>query len=544
MTGPTLFTGGPIITMDTNQPRAEAIATLGRHIVAVGELGHCRAALQQTSSATAQQINLDGRALLPGFVDPHCHPVMFGQMLAWTSVTPAEVNNIDDIVTRMTAAASRAKLDTPVRGYGYEHRNLSEGRHPSRYDLDRVATDREVYVMNASGHGGVVNSFTLSKYGIDRGTPDPAGGQIERDQDGEPTGALWDAACDRLTGSNGVKVGHHGPNFHIDEPAHVMREHLNRAQERFLAVGVTSVADAQVSRREMETYLSAHADAALRIRVNAYVLSSLLDELLSLGLTRPLGDDYFRFAGLKCYADGTLGGWTAYFPEGYAADPCRHGVLYHDPAEYSAIIQRAHAVGLQICTHAQSPTAIQLVLDAVEQAQRQTPRLDARHRIEHCGLPTIAQIQQMAVLGIHPVSQSQHHYNWGEGVLSAVGPEVGQRFNPLGEFVAAGVPITLSSDAPVAEPNPLQAVMAAVTRVTARGTTLGPPSLRITVEQALQAHTIAGARAMHREDQVGSLRPGKLADLVLLDADPTDVPTSKLTDVSVVDTYLAGAPVG
>jgi len=542
VTTPTLFAGGPILTMDRDQPRAEAVAVLGERIVAVGSEAYCLDALGRATSAPANRVDLDGRALLPGFVDPHCHPVMFGQMLGWASVSPSQVKSIADIVTRMTAAAAHIEAGAPVRAFGYEHRNLAEARHPTRYDLDLVATDREVYVMNASGHGGVVNSFTLAKYGITRDTPDPAGGQIDRDRDGEPTGALWDAACDRLTGPHGVKVGRHGPNFHIDEPATTMRAHLRRAEQRFLAVGVTTVGDAQVSRREMETYLAARAEDALRVRVNGYVISSLFDELLDLGLTSPLGDDQFRFAGLKCYADGTLGGWTAYFPEGYAADPCRHGVLYHEPAEYIDIIQRAHAAGLQICTHAQSPTAIQLVLDAVAQAQQRHPRTDVRHRIEHCGLPTTAQINQMAALNVYPVSQSQHHYNWGEGVLSAVGEEVGQRFNPLGEFAAAGVPVTLSSDAPVADPNPLEAVMAAATRVTARGKALGPESLRISVEQALHAHTINAAHALHREHQVGSLRPGKLADLVLLDDDPTQLATENLTSISVLETYLSGAP--
>jgi len=251
------------------------------------------------------------------------------------------------------------------------------------------------------------------------------------------------------------------------------------------------------------------------------------------------GNAHLSFAGIKLYADGTLGGWTAYFPDGYVGDPCRTGQLYHEPAEYAALISRAHAAGLQTATHAQSPTAIEMVVSAIEAALAERPDSDARHRIEHCGLPTPEQIDRMAASGIRPVNQTQHYFNWGEGVEEAIGTP-GERFNPLGEFERAGVPFTISSDAPVAEPIPLEAIQTAVTRVTRRGHKLGPDDLRVSALSALRAHTIEGAVSIGREDDLGSLEVGKYADFVVLSDDPLAVDAEEISSIAVRETWVDG----
>jgi predicted amidohydrolase YtcJ len=180
-----------------------------------------------------------------------------------------------------------------------------------------------------------------------------------------------------------------------------------------------------------------------------------------------------------------------------------------------------------------------MVLDAVAAAQAACPREDARHRIEHCGLPLPQQIERMRELGIFPVNQSQHYYNWGEGVTDAIGTP-GERFNPLGEFERAGVPVTLSSDAPVAAPNPLEAIQAAVTRVTRNGHRLGPDDLRISVDSAVRAHTVNGARVLGREAELGTLEVGKRADFVVLDADPYLVAPDQISAIRVLETWVDG----
>lgn len=537
---PTIVTADVILTIDDDNPHAEALLTAGGTILAVGTLADVEERARE-AGIEPQRADFPGATIVPGFIDAHAHPLMYGQLLTWVDVSPAKAASIPEIVELMREGAQRLPAGVPLRGYGYEQRNLAERRHPTKEELDRIATDREVYIMNASGHGGVVNSFTLAKYGITRDTPNPEGGEFFRDADGELTGELSDAACNVLTGLRGVKIGHHGPNFHLgDEPAEHQRQ-LDIAQREFLSAGVTALGDAQVSKREFAAYLAMADRGELSVRVSMYFLSHLLDQVIDLGLTGPFGNAFLSVAGIKLYADGTLGGWTAYFPEGYVGDPCRTGQLYHEPAEYAGLVAKAHAAGLQTATHAQSPTAIAMVVDAVEQVLAERPDADARHRIEHCGLPAVEEIQRMARLGIRPVNQTQHYYNWGEGVEQAIGTP-GERFNPLGEFIEAGVPVTISSDAPVAEPRPLEAIQAAVTRVTRRGHKLGPDSLRISAAQALRAHTLEGAITLGRENELGSLAAGKRADFVVLGANPLTVEADTIATIPVRATWVDGSP--
>ncbi|KHK95837.1 hydrolase [Microbacterium mangrovi] len=525
--------------LDDADTVATAMLVVNGLVAAVGTLADCRDAAARYASQEPEVHDLGDAVVVPGFIDAHAHPLMLGQMMSWVDCGPEKAGSIPEIVALLQDAAARTPAGLPVRGYGYEQRNLAERRHPTRFELDEVATDREVYLMNASGHGGVVNSFTFETYGVTRDTPNPQGGEFFRDADGELTGELSDAACNILTGVRGVKIGHHGPNFHLgDAPEEHVRQ-LEAAQRNFLEGGVTAIGDCQVSSREFDTYLRLAERQGLHLRVSMYLLSHLLDEALDMGLRGQFGNAQLSFAGIKLYADGTLGGWTAYFPDGYVGDPCRTGQLYHEPAEYAELIRRAHEVGLQTATHAQSPTAIEMVVAAIEAAQAADPRPDARHRIEHCGLPTPEQIARMASAGIRPVNQPQHYYNWGEGVEQAIGTP-GERFNPLGEFVRAGVPVTISSDAPVAEPRPLEAIQASVTRITRRGHKLGPDDLAIDVRTALRGHTIEAARSIGREDDLGSLEVGKRADFAVLDIDVDEVVPDEIGRIAVLQTWVDG----
>ncbi|MBP1325873.1 putative amidohydrolase YtcJ [Leucobacter exalbidus] len=536
---PKIVTAARIHTLGDAGSTAEAFLVLGDRIAAIGTIDECRAAAAAVSALTPQVIDFGDTAVVPGFIDAHAHPLMLGQMMSWVDCGPEQASSIPEIVALLSNAAKSLPAGRPIRGYGYEQRNLAEQRHPTRFELDEVATDREVYLMNASGHGGVVNSYTFDLHGVTRDTPNPKGGEFFRDADGELTGELSDAACNVLTGLEGVKIGHHGPNFHLaDEPEEHKRQ-LQAAQENFLAGGVTTIGDAQVSRREFDMYLRLAESGDLKVRVSMYLLSHLLDEALEMGLHGQFGNEYLSFAGIKFYSDGTLGGWTAYFPDGYVGDPCRTGQLYHEPSDYTELIAKAHRVGLQTATHSQSPTALEMVISAIEAALAERPDADARHRIEHCGLPTPEQITRMAAAGIMPVNQPQHHYNWGEGVEQAVGTP-GERFNPLGEFERAGVPVTISSDAPVADPRPMEAIQAAVSRITRRGTQLGSDDLAVSVDTALRAHTISAARALGREDELGSLEVGKRADFAVLTRDPYDTPTAELAQVAVTETWIGG----
>ena len=295
----TIFTGAKIHTVDDSTVGAEAFLVFGNRFAAVGTLEECRTEARRLSTRTTAVVELDGATVVPGFVDPHAHPLMYGQMLSWVDCGPEKAHSIPGIIALLQEAALTAPAGVPIRGYGYEHRNLIEGRHPLKEELDQVATDREAYLMNASGHGGVVNSFTFDKHGIDASTENPAGGEFFRDEDGELTGELSDAACNILTGVNGVKVGHHGPNFHLeDEPEEHLRQ-LSVAQDKFLAGGVTTIGDCQVTRREFDMYLRLAEQDQLKTRVSMYMLSHLLDHVIDTGMHGAFGNSRLAFGGIK-----------------------------------------------------------------------------------------------------------------------------------------------------------------------------------------------------------------------------------------------------
>jgi hypothetical protein len=529
-----LFAGGPIRPV-AGPDLPEAVAVAGDTLLEIGSLADCRDALGRGG----QEVDLAGATLIPGFVDAHCHPLMLGQTSTWVDVSPARAPDIPAMIKLLRQHAALLPPGSPLRAYGYNHRALPERRHPTAADLDQAAADREIYVMNQSGHGGVLNTAGLARCGITTGTPDITGGHIGRHADGRPDGLIMDAACDLLTGADGVKLGHHGPNLHLPPAPGEAARWLDNAQRAFLAAGVTSLVDAQVSRRELTAYTAALAAGRLQVRVGLRVISSYLPELTALGLTRPLGGNLLDVTGVKIYADGTLGGWTAWFPCGYHGEEQTTGLLYHTPHELAGIIASAHLAGLPTGTHAQSPDAIGLVVDAIEQVQARLGR-HVRHTVEHCGLPTPELVHRMARAGIQPVMQPAHHASFGDGVLAAVGEELGQRYNPAGDYAALGLLPALSSDAPVTPPDPLAAIQAAITRTTGAGVPLGGSQLRLDPASALAAHTIAAARAAGKASRVGSLEPGKLADLTILDTDPVTAAPQHLGSIQVTQTWIGG----
>lgn len=533
-----VFINAQIISPTVDLPAgADAIAVKDGIISAIGKS-------VELSSGATEIIDLKGAVLLPGFVDPHAHPLMYGQMMDWVDVGPSKAKNITQIIEILKREEAALPAGVPLRAFGYEHRNLEEGRHPTKEDIDQISTTREIYVMNASGHGGAVNTLVLEKSAITAKTPDPKGGAFERDASGNPTGVIWDAACDILTGDAGVKVTNHGPNFHLPDQQWILTQQFLKAQEEFIKFGVTSIGDAQVSSREFDTYLDVQQKKLLKARYSMYIISSEMEQANSFRENKSIDSMLLTAGGIKMYADGTLGGWTAYFPEGYKNDASRKGQLYHDAEEFSLIFQQCAKKGFDIAIHAQSPTAIQMIITATRELKKlegfaKSPII----RVEHCGLPTPDQIKDLAQLGIVAVSQPIHHHNWGDGVVSALGGDVGSRFNPLGEFVQNQLVFALSSDAPVGNPNPFEAIAAAMDRTTIHGTKLGDDDLRIDAQTALFAHTMGGAIALGKQDEIGSIEKGKYADFITVDQNPLSCDSSQMRQIKVQATYTGGEKV-
>ncbi|MGV9801974.1 amidohydrolase [Mycobacterium sp. NPDC003449] len=532
--GEVLVIGG-VIRPHADNESAPAMLLRADRIAAVGTESDCRA----RAIGKPGILDVDGATVLPGFVDAHCHPLMFGQFTSWVDCGWAAAPTIDDVVAALTVAARRPGK---VRGNGFHHGNVAERRMLTRHDLDRVAGDREVLVFHSSGHGAIVNSWTLRDMGVSAQTPDPPGGHFGREADGAPDGTVWDAAADWLTGARGVKITNNGPNFHLPDDPATLRDQLLAAQDELHARGVTTVVDAQVTGRELSTYLAAQRAGALTMRAEMLVISSLIGQLEALGICGRFGDDQLAIAGVKLYADGALTAGTARFSEPYCCSPDEFGYLYHPTGELIELIARVRALGLQSATHAQGDAAIQLVLDA-HAAMAPGGSDDAiRHRIEHFGAPTAAQVRRCGELGLWPIIQPQYLFRYGDELMNALGDRA-PRLSPLGEIRDAGVPVVLSSDAPVCPPHPLEAVAAAVRRRTLAERRLGTPEQCLTVEQALGGHTLGAAASVHRERDIGSLDQGKFADFVALARDPVSCDVDDIAEIAVQATWVGGRQV-
>jgi predicted amidohydrolase YtcJ len=516
-------------------PFSGGVAIVGDRIVAVGG----DSAVRVMAPPDAQQIDVEGRTILPGFVDPHNHLAFTGAELASVDVRYPGVASIADLVARIADAAERTPDGTWIRAVGMNPEQFADGRLPTRWDIDEATRVHPVLVQHMSGHHALANSLALERRGLADSAGDPEGGHLVRDDRGRITGYCLDAA-QALVVPIAVDIGHHGPGFHDDAPLEEIIGDIDRGARAYLAAGITSIVDAQVTSRELEGYRRARERGLLGVRVTAMPISSQLEEYTAIGLTGRFGDDRLAIGPMKFYADGALTGGTAAFSAPYGANGEFQGSLYWgSEEEFRDAIRSAHVAGWQIGVHAQGDRAIDRVLDAYEPALEAQPRDDHRHRIEHCGGPRPDQLERMARLGVMAVGQPRYFWDAGDAWLTALDTERVQRLQPYREMSDAGVRFALSSDAPVASYRPLDTIWSAVTRTTVGGAVVGPDQA-LTVEEAIRACTSDAAASYFADDRLGSLEVGKLADVVVLDGDVFATPIDRLGDVGVDLTLVGG----
>lgn len=524
-----VFFNGRVYTTDVNARRASAVAVDRGRIVAVGDDDEVVGGFPE-----AEPLDLGGRTVLPGFIDAHNHFLATGESLASVDVRYPAVASVDDLVKVIAEAASETPKGEWVRAFGFDHAKYE--RAPNRWDLDRATVDHPVAVMHVSGHHVLVNSVSLGLRGLGDDTPDPKGGQLVRDEDGRLTGLCLDAAC-QLVQPAAVDIGSHGPNFHIEAPLSRLVEDVERAGRAYLAAGLTTVCDAQVTERELQAYREARRLGRLLVRTACMPLSHQLDTYASLGLAGPFGDDRLWLGPMKFYADGSIIGGTAAYSEPYGERGEFEGSLYHEPDELREMIVQAHALGWQVGVHTQGDRAMEITLQAFEAAQRRHRCEDPRFRIEHAGFPTPEQLRRMADLDVITINQPRYLYDSGDEFLVRLG-ERAHRLQPLREELELGIRVVLSSDSDVASYRPLDTIAAAVSRRTLQGQPIGADQA-LTVEEAIRAHTIDAAFSIGMEDRLGSLETGKLADLVVLDGDPFAAPEAA-AEMEVWMTVLDG----
>lgn len=512
------------------------VAIAGDRIVAVGADDIVRA----SAADDAIHVDVAGRSILPGFVDPHHHLAFTGAELAAVDVRYPGVASIAALVARIAEAAERTADGTWIRAVGMNPEMYPDGRLPTRWDLDEATRVHPVVVQHMSGHHALANSLALEMRGLSDDAADPEGGQVVRDARGRLTGYCLDAA-QQLVVRPGVDIGHHGPGFHDDAPLEEILADVDRGSAAALRAGITSVVDAQVTRREMEAYRAARERGLLGVRLTAMPISSQLEALEALGLAGRFGDDRLAIGPMKFYADGALTGGTAAFTVPYGPNREFTGSLYWESEEaFRSAILRAHRGGWQLGVHAQGDRAIDRVLDAYEAALEAVPRDDHRLRIEHCGGPRPDQVERIARLGVFVVGQPRYFHDAGDVWLAVLDAERAHRLQPYRELIDAGVRFALSSDAPVASLRPLDTIASAVLRSTVSGAVVGADQA-LTVEEAVRACTADAAASYFADTSVGTLEVGKLADIVVLDGDLFDTPPNAVAEMTVDATIVGGA---
>jgi len=539
--GPTLYVGGPVLTMDGDNRVAEALAIAGDKVVAAGAEKEMRA---WAKTVGAHVVDLGGHAILPGFVDGHSHfPAsgLFDTAVHVGSPALGSVRNIEQMVGALSARALESDAHWIV-GWGYDDTLLEDDRHPTRFDLDKVSRDRPVVVWHISFHMAALNSRALEELGLTRATPDPAGGRIRRVAGSEAKGAPVAGEPDGVVEEEATRAV-----FEATLKPSLLESVLiaRRSAATYLAAGVTTAQDGAATGEQVQG-LALMSRLGLRpLRVVVWPESKAVDNILNGDLdVKAAESDWFRLGAAKLIADGSIQGYTAYLTKPYfhvpgGTDAAARGYPRIPREKLMREVARFHQAGWQIAVHGNGDAAIDDILDALEAAQKQHPRPDARPVIVHAQMTRDDQLDRMKALGVVPSFFPLHTFFWGDRHRDRfLGPERAARISPTAGAVARGIRFTMHADTPVLPMEPLRIVASAVTRRTSGGTVLGPEQ-RIGVMQALRAVTIDAAYQGFLEARVGSLQPGKLADFVILDRSPLDDP-EHIETIHVLETFVAG----
>ncbi|MFT4009317.1 MAG: amidohydrolase [Nocardioidaceae bacterium] len=515
-----LLTNAEFVTLDG---AASAIAILGDRIVATDEVPAC------------EVIDLGGATVTPGFHDAHNHMAWFGLTLGEVD---CRVDSLDALYAAIGAAAAAAPEDAWVVGYGYDQNKC--GAHPTREGLDRVAGGRRVWVKHTSGHMCVVNSPVLRELGLDEHPAEVDGGLVVVDAAGRPTGLLQETAQALIN------------PLMLPYPVDTLVEAIDRAGQVYLREGITSATEAGIGGGwigrtpvELEAYQRARELGRLHTRVELMVVLDVLHPVtelglgLDLGLRTGFGDDWLSIGPVKIFSDGSLIGHTAAMCHDFADTPGERGYLQASAEALTEAILAAHHGGWRVATHAIGDAAIDLVLDAYEQAQRTLPRPDVRHRIEHFGVARPDQVARARQLNVIPVPQGRFVNEIGDGMLRAVGPERAAYVYRQRSLLDAGIVVPGSSDRPVVTGTPLLGIHDLVNQLTSSGAPFAPDEA-VTGLEALRAWTYGSAYAAKQEHLKGTLSVGKLADLVVLSDNPATVPPDRIRDIEVLRTMVGG----
>jgi len=497
-----------VIAVDPVQSTVELVAIKGDKVLLVAG----NESLESVRGAKTKVIDCQGKTVVPGFNDAHCHIFSFVRKLLSVDLSPSSVSSISDIKSAISQKAQNTSPGQWLIGTGYNEFYLVEKHHPTRCDIDEVAPHHPVILAHRSLHACVLNSLALSLAGINRETPDPPGGLIDRDLNtGEPTGLLFE-----MLGYIREKVL---PPLSEAE----LTSGIALANRHYLSQGITSLQEATMVNDLSQWHKFRHFKDTGKLKSRVYMMPGIeaLSQFQEAGLAPGSGDSQLRLGGVKVMPNEAT------------------GQLYPPQMELNQQVFDAHRAGFQLAIHAIEPSVVEAAITALEYAYSHLPQPGRRHRIEHCSQCPPHLLERLNKLQAVVVTQPPFLYYNGERYLATVPADRLQWLYRIRSFLNSGLIVAGSSDSPVVPDNPLVGIYAAVTRQTESGQPLLPEEC-ISASQALAMYTINAAYASFEEGIKGSITQGKLADMVLLSDDLTKMPPEQIKDIKVEMTIIGG----
>ncbi|MGI9161449.1 MAG: amidohydrolase [Mycobacterium sp.] len=551
-TADVIYRGGTIITMVDERPRVEAIAVAGGRIIAAGSE---QEVMSSKGDATVV-VDLAGTTLLPSFIDSHGHFMNAPQVVKWANVqgVPAgPITKVADFVPVLQAHVEKFALKPGdwIIGYGYDRSNLAEARELTVDDLDPFFPDNPVMLIHSSNHGAVLNSAAFKKVGYDENTPTPPGGVIVRKPGTNvPAGFIMETAF--------------LPIF-ANMPQPGEREMLNtldEAQQIYARAGVTTCQEGATHAKDLRFLRKGAAEGLLYLDVVSlpFILEvpALVREYSPdfSGAPMELPDEsrdafgtytnHLKLQGIKFALDGSPQGKTAFWTEplltgGPGGEQNWRGQPLFPPETVFKALAEVYSKGIQVFCHTNGDAAIDMIIDGMR-AAGVTAADDRRTVIVHSQCMRPDQMDAYVELGFSPSFFTAHTFYWGEEHLANLGPERAAFISPMATAISRGLHCSNHTDFSVTPMEPMRVMWSSIRRTSKKGTVLGPDE-RIDIWQALKSQTIEAAWQLFEENHKGTLEPGKLADLVILDANPLEVETDGLLDITVIETIKEGKTV-
>lgn len=513
-TCPRVLVGGTLIDGTGAPPIENSIVIINdEYIVAVGKRDEI------PIPDVSEVYDITGKTIMPGLIDSHCHFLGMGVSMK-TKVLLNDTENVQEALFRVKKRVKDAKPGEWIIGSGWDESKWAENRYLNKYDLDAISPHNPVMLSRVCGHLVSINTKAMELAGITRDTQDTEGGHVDKDDNGENTGILRDC---RYLVNNVIPL----------TPAETLVEALEVASDHALSLGCTGIHDAGLGTNEFRAYQQANAVGKLKVRSNLMMHQDVTDGAIAMGLETGFGDGMVRIGPVKLMMDGSLGARTAALFDPYEDEPSTSGLLLEKPDVLRDKIARAHTNNLQSATHAIGDLAIEHVLDGIQEALRQNPRKDHRHRIEHCEITSAQQIERIKQLGIIPDMQPNFIGEWsGPGSMyrQRLGERRDRMSNQYRQMLDEGIKVAFGSDGMPF--NPIYGIWSAMNHPIRAN--------RITLEEAVMCYTLNAAYSGFQENETGSLETGKLADICVFNGDLSSIPKEEIRDSTCFMTLVNG----